>query len=117
MAISQSYPGVSVFLNAGSGAFPIRAEYRQWYGSQYGLVAADFTGDGNKDIAFGNLGTATVGLLTGTGAGKFVDGPSYPMSPSVSLTAADYDGDGKIDLATAWTRGVLVGRNSLDWCK
>jgi hypothetical protein len=39
------------------------------------------------------------------------------MSPSVSLTAADYDGDGKLDLATAWTRGVLVGRNSLDWCR
>jgi Proprotein convertase P-domain./FG-GAP repeat. len=67
----------------------------------YGIVVADFTRDGNLDMAVTNHDGATVTLLTGDGAGVFtaiVPGFAVGTTP-VALTTADFDGDGHPDLA------------------
>src|SRR5215467_5581192 len=70
------------------------------------IVKADFNNDGKLDLATPGydyeLGDGTVSVLLGNGNGSFrpakvsAAGP-YPWS----LTAGDFNADGKIDLATA----------------
>ena len=81
-----------------------------------GLIAADFNGDGKLDLAIANSADNTVTILLGNGDGTFTAAAllatgagSAPQLP----IAGDFDGDGKLDLATAnqteHTVSVLLG--------
>jgi hypothetical protein len=61
------------------------------------LTLADFTGDGNLDLA------TAVGVLPGTGAGAFgIAKPGFTLPfNTVAFYAADINGDGKEDLIAA----------------
>ena len=89
-----------------------------------GIIAGDFNGDGKLDLAFANgtsVGAFSVGLLYGDGNGgfsapvTFVAGSSAFGGLSVrSLSAGDFNGDGKLDLAVVngpSTIGVLDSNN------
>ncbi len=72
------------------------------------VIAADFNGDGNMDLAvsnFGNLSNNTGGniaIFFGNGAGSFTAGPTVNSGATpVALFAADFNGDNKMDLAVA----------------
>jgi hypothetical protein len=72
------------------------------------VVAADFNGDGNLDIAAVGLYTNTVSVYLGNGYGKFEHHGDYPTgcgNCDDSLVVGDFNGDGKLDLAV---RGVSV---------
>src|SRR5438132_14402947 len=72
-----------------------------------GIVIADFNGDGKMDLAASNAGVDadpgnTVSILLGNGDGTF--DPEFDLDGSFEaydLTAADFDEDVRIDLATA----------------
>ena len=75
------------------------------------LGSGDFNGDGRKDIAVANYGDevaspavpGTLGILTGTGNGAFTYssvGIGTNKEP-VRLAIADFNGDGKLDIAMA----------------
>src|SRR5262249_5091063 len=82
-------------------------------------VVADCNGDGKPDLAVANAGDpsgngAAVTVLLGRGDGTFLPPVTTAVAPRlVSLVAADFTHDGKIDLAInnrfSPTVGVLLG--------
>jgi hypothetical protein len=89
---------VGIFLGNGDGTFR-PATYYSAPNLLGGLVAGDFTGDGNEDI-IANTTNSGLALLKGNGDGTFQPflEESLPFSPS-QLMVADFNHDGKLDLA------------------
>lgn len=102
----EGTPAFTVRLGNGDGTF--REPMPQGIG--YGCLAlaiSDFDGDGWLDLAVCNVGWSErywsgVSIFRGLGDGRFGPGRFYPtgVDPE-SIVAADVDGDGKLDLATA----------------
>lgn len=68
------------------------------------LTAADLTGDGFVDISVSHLFGETVSIFLGNGDGTFTSAPGSPInmgSNPYCLVAADFDGDGDIDLVSS----------------
>ncbi len=96
---------VSVLLNSGTGTFPSHAEYSLPSGAgPEAIAAADVNGDGKPDIAVADNGTSQVSVLLNSGTGTF---PSHvdttlPIGAAPDgIVLADFNGDGKKDIATA----------------
>jgi FG-GAP-like repeat len=97
-------PGlVSVLLNNGDGTFANKVDY-QTGPYPVSVVTGDFHGDGNLDLALAtNLDIyGRVSVLDGNGDGTFGSNVDYEGGFGIySLVAADFNGDGKPDLAVA----------------
>jgi hypothetical protein len=103
---------VGIYLGNGDGTFR-PATYYVEPNLLGGLVAGDFTGDGNLDI-IANTTNSGLALLKGNGDGTFQAFVEEPLSFSPSqLIAADFNHDGKLDLAavnaTSGGYAVLLG--------
>ncbi len=107
LAVSDGKSGLLYFLDANDeNPFSLRATYKPapLPGPEAGeIVALDFDGDGNLDLAIANTSRDNIGLLRGNGEGDFdndlVSGETG--AEPVALTSADFDGDGRPDLASA----------------
>lgn len=76
------------------------------------ITSNDFNGDGIKDLATANLDSSNVSILLGTGTGSFGSAINFPVVASFShpnsITSADFNGDGKADLAVStWGLDVV----------
>lgn len=110
---------VSVLLGDGAGGF--RAPVISPGGGQPFIVTGDFDADGTLDLAFsegpgivGQNDPSQVVVVLGNGDGSFQAPVQYPVDDGAwSLSAGDFDGDGKADLAALATGSnvviVLVG--------
>lgn len=98
--------GVSVLLGNGDGTFQEAVDYAGESGPDH-VITADFNGDGNEDLATANYGSDFTGgggvlVMLGEGDGTFQDPSSVAEvnNKPNSITAADFDGDRNVDLAT-----------------
>jgi uncharacterized protein (TIGR03437 family) len=122
VALSDSVSGfVYILLGNGDGTFNLAEKYLLGYAAT-SFYVEDFDGDGNLDIVFAcghpdalfvQAFTQVVGVLFGNGDGTFAGAPAYvvPVTPD-SMVTADFNGDGKPDLAIAGQPGgvsILLG--------
>ena len=81
-------------------------------GAPVAAVRGDFNGDGRPDVATANRNTGTVSVHLGDGVGSFGTATSFTTGAAtqpVSVAAADFNGDGRLDLAAAnFTTGGIV---------
>jgi hypothetical protein len=92
---------VSVYLNSPSGFSYLRSYATgAWPGN---VVLVDVNRDGRADIVTANRTSSNVSVLLADRAsgGRFVPAVHFPAGPgSRALAVADFDADGRIDLAT-----------------
>src|SRR5262249_55104134 len=95
----------SVLLGHGDGSFgPDAMSYGPYSSFFPALALGDFDGGGNADVAFAVDSSVKVFLSNGDGT---LQEPREFGTGGVSVTVADLDADGKLDLAT--TDSVLRG--------
>ncbi len=90
-------PILTILFGDGFGNLPTRNELTAFSG--HSLLAHDFNLDGKLDL-FMMLGSSSVQVLFGTGAGDFVAGPTKSLGGiATKPQAADFNNDGKLDIA------------------
>jgi FG-GAP-like repeat/Putative Ig domain/FG-GAP repeat len=99
------YGGNEVFILLGNGDGTFQSPMTIPVGSEpISIVAGDFNNDGKLDLAVANQGDNTVTLLLGDHDGTFTEAPGSPFvvgKGPFALAAANFNGDGKLDLAVA----------------
>ncbi|MBD3402047.1 T9SS type A sorting domain-containing protein [candidate division GN15 bacterium] len=99
---------VGIFLNSGYGSFSIDATWPTLDVPIYPLVL-DVNNDGALDVVVGSPATDSVSVLINE-HGRFSTRHDFPAGLALSnLTAADFDGDGFVDLASTSISDNLCG--------
>ncbi len=106
--VNYSSNTVSVLLGNGDGTFTEAASSAETGIQPLSVAIGDFNGDGILDLAVTNQnggapGLGSVTVLLGKGDGTFTPTAVSPMTGSnpESVAVADFNGDGKADLAIA----------------
>lgn len=107
LAVTENDPSgqgnVVVLLGNGSGAFGPAAKFPAGPGYAFYLATGFFNSDNAPDLAVTNSpvqGAGSVSMLLGNGKGTFGAPVSYTVGPApATIVAADFDGNGKLDLA------------------
>jgi uncharacterized protein (TIGR03437 family) len=111
LAIGDTVGGtVSIVLGNGQGGFASEYDYVAGY-LPGEILATDLDGDGNLDVVIGsghpdilapNQYSDTVTAFFGRGDGTLIAAPVYPLDSNLgSMVLADFNGDGKPDVAAA----------------
>ncbi|MBS1678934.1 MAG: VCBS repeat-containing protein [Actinobacteria bacterium] len=93
---------VTVLLRQALGGFAVQGAPIAVGSHPSGIVARDLNGDGLPDLAVANYGSGNVSLLLNAGGAGFVTDPASPAATgegATGIAAADFDGDGRTDLA------------------
>ncbi|QDL11410.1 hypothetical protein DP113_29260 [Brasilonema octagenarum UFV-E1] len=101
--VNISSSNVSVLLNNGSGGFGTASNFAVGL-TPNTVITGDFNGDGKLDLATANVSSSNVSVLLNNGSGGFGTAMNFRVGPNsgpISVTTADFDSDGKLDLATA----------------
>ena len=125
-ATNVNNDSISVLLGTGNGLFGPATTYQVDHNPQ-DLTVGDFNGDGKLDIAVSNLNVMSfingqptlapgpVSVLLGNGNGTFQAQQTFATGGSArGIITADFNHDGKLDLAVADSNavGVLLGNGN-----
>jgi hypothetical protein len=104
---------VYVFLGNGDGTFQPLRRFTSGGAESYSIAVGDVNGDGKPDLIVTNVFTGqrkgNVSVLLGNGDGTFQPPIKIRGGPTPAQSAlADFNGDGKLDMAVANTRRVNV---------
>jgi hypothetical protein len=104
--------GLYLFVGDGTGAFaPALASAPGVAASARSLAAGDFNGDRRPDLALANPDADQAQILLGSDSGRFAFASGSPLAVGTSPWAtapADFNGDGRLDLAVANRGGASV---------
>lgn len=93
---------VAFLLGNGSGYFGSPSSVTFVGSYPHSAAVADLDGDGNKDVALGNISGNSLTLVRGNGAGGATGAIDIPVvSPPYSVGCVDLNSDGLIDMVTA----------------
>jgi hypothetical protein len=101
---NQRSDDVSILLGDGSGGFTAVLPPKPVGNQPVSIAVADFNNppDGKLDLAVANFAAQTVSIFLGDGNGTFTPQPVGAVGTQpVSIVAGDFNGDDKVDLATA----------------
>jgi hypothetical protein len=103
LVVANEYDStLSFFQGKGDGTFQQQSVISSEVGTYpISMVAADFNGDGNLDLAITSKNLVTVLLGNGDGTFQYSPALTLPVSPvnPVSIASGDFNGDGIPDLA------------------
>ena len=110
VVISNDAPSPKlVYLNDGTGHFSVGSTYGKPDWPMRNATVADMNGDGKPDIVAANRYGNTLGfnyICLNSGKGTFsADCIPFSSEPSTTITAADFNGDGLVDLLVPHRNG------------
>lgn len=111
LAITNSSGGLTIFLGNGDGTFSATGSAVAVGITPSSLAVADFNADGIPDLAIADAATGFITILLGNGDGNFREAANTPVvigGDPASIVAADFNQDGKADLAAANYAGNSV---------
>jgi hypothetical protein len=112
VVVDSGNSNVGVRLGLGDGLFGPLTRLTVCSGPSQ-AVAADFNGDGKIDLAVACSGSNKVSVMLGNGDGTFQTATSFSTSVNEpepgAMVTADFNGDGKADLAVVSTQLNVVG--------
>jgi hypothetical protein len=99
---SNPKPGIieiDMYPGKGKGQFaaPVKTKFTHLLPRVLSVLAADFNGDGNLDLAVQGYGPCNTEIFLGNGHGKFSAKQNFG-SICGAWAAVDFNGDGKLDL-------------------
>lgn len=100
----------SLFVLSGgaAGEFALRSRERVPAGWM-GVVVGDFNGDGKPDLAADDYERGTIDVRLGSKGGGYGSSRVHPVGAKAGpLSTADFDGDGRLDLAVPMVSEVRI---------
>jgi hypothetical protein len=113
VTVSPGTNEVLVYFGQGDGTFTGPARYASGASQPDAVLAGDFVGDTQPDLAVGHL-DGSVTFFEGLAGGSFGARPDLTvqgLGPVVGLAAGNLDGDGDSEIAVSGSTGVTLLNN------